>query len=380
MPYITIKQTPALQQITFEEIITGNVKLPMNDTIACESGTRTYFVRTLNPTFIRKFNIEAMIESLVSFCQKHSDLYEKPRRELYEKFYIPKKSGGLREINAPVPELMDALRNLKTILETKMYAMHHTSAFAYVTKRSTIDAIKKHQANKSHWFLKTDFSNFFGNTTPKFLLRMLSMIFPFSEIMKSERGEQALARALDLCFLNGGLPQGTPISPMLTNLMMIPIDHRLSNCLRKYKDNTYVYTRYADDIIISSRHDFKYNEIIEFINDTLKDFYAPFTIKEEKTRYGSRAGSNWNLGVMLNKDNQITVGSKNKQRFRAMINNYILDRLNGKDWDLHDVQVLRGLTNYYRMVEKEYIDAVIEANNKKHNVDVIAMMSKDMAV
>ena len=381
MPYITIKQTRELHQITFEEILAGNVKLPLDDVVNNnESNTRTYYTRNVSTEFCEKFDIGSMIDALVIFCNTHNHLYDKPRHELYERFYIPKKSGGLREINAPVPELMDALRSLKTLLETKMYASYHTSAFAYVAKRSTIDAVKKHQANKSHWFLKTDFSDFFGSTTHKFLLQMMSQIFPFSEIVKSERGAAALSKALDLCFLNGGLPQGTPISPMLTNLMMIPIDHRLNNCLRKYKDNTYVYTRYADDILISSRHDFKYNEIVEFINQTLKEFCAPFAIKDEKTRYGSRAGSNWNLGIMLNKDNQITVGSKNKQRFRAMINNYILDRLNGKRWDLHDVQVLRGLTNYYRMVERDYIDAVIKANNTKYSVDVIAMMSKDMAM
>jgi len=285
----------------------------------------------------------------------------------------------LREINAPTPPLMTALRDLKTLFETQMHALYHTSAFAYVPKRSTIDAVKRHQRNESHWFLKTDFSDFFGSTTIAFVLHMLSMIFPFSEIVKSTEGKYYLKKALDLCFLNGGLPQGTPISPMLTNLMMIPIDHRLSNCLREFKGNNYVYTRYADDSLISSRRHFDKEEIIDFINNTLLEFRAPFKIKEEKTRYGSRAGSNWNLGVMLNKDNEITIGHKNKQRFRAMISNYILDRRNGRMWELHDIQVLRGLTNYYRMVEEAYVEGVIQYNNEKYGTDVIRSMSEDLA-
>ena len=50
---------------------------------------------------------------------------------------------------------------------------------------------------------------------------------------------------------------------------------------------------------------------------------------------------------MLNKDNEITIGHKNKKRFRAMVCSYLLDRQNGTPWSLHDVQVLAGLMSYY---------------------------------
>lgn len=377
MPYITLMQSPSYHQITFEEIISGAVDIPTM-IAPNESNTRTFFAPHVNKKFLEKFDFVSMLSSLEKFCDRHAELYEKERKSLYDRFYLPKKSGGLREINAPQPELMNALRELKTIFETKFFALYHTSAFAYVPHRCTIDAVRRHQKNKSNWFLKTDFSNFFGSTTSDFLMHMLSMIFPFSEVMANEHGKAVVKRALDLCFLDGGLPQGTPISPMLTNLMMIPIDHRLANCLRDYKGHGYVYTRYADDILISSRHHFDHSDLVNFINLTLKEFGAPFTIKDQKTRYGSRAGSNWNLGVMLNKDNEITIGSKNKQRFRAMICNYALDRKNGKPWELHDVQVLNGIMNYYMMIEKDYIKAAIDALNSKFDVDIERTMREDL--
>lgn len=378
MPYITIMQSPAYHQISFEEIISGEVNMRSMIT-SNVTNTRTHFAQRLKPQFLERFDFAEMISALEDFCTQNSKLYDVPRETLYTTFHIPKKSGGLREINAPVPELMTALRNLKTLFETKMFALYHTSAFAYVSGRSTIDAIKRHQQNDSHWFLKTDFSNFFGSTTQEFLRYSLSLIFPFSEIVKCERGRTALDKALNICFLHGGLPQGTPISPMLTNLMMIPIDHKVSNALRDFNGQSFVYTRYADDSLISSRREFDYNCIIDFINHTLSDFRAPFKIKDEKTRYGSRAGSNWNLGLMLNKDNEITIGHKNKQRFRAMISNYILDRKNGVAWELRDVQVLRGLINYYRMVEESYVDEVIKFNNEKYKTDVMRAIHEDLA-
>lgn len=378
MPYITLMQSPAYHQLTFEEVLFGDNSAPtlINSNT---SNTRTKYVPFIPIDYVEKFDINGMILALKRFCEVHEDLYRADRHDLYDTFPIPKKTGGLRIINAPHPELMNALRELATLLKEKMFALYHTSAFAYVSNRSTIDAIKRHQQNGSKWFLKTDFSNFFGSTTLEFVMYMLSMIFPFCEIVKKEDGRKYLEKAMELCFLDGGLPQGTPISPMITNLMMIPIDHRLYNCLRTYEGVNYVYTRYADDILISSRRSFDHEHIVELITKTLTEFKAPFKIKDEKTRYGSSAGSNWNLGLMLNKDNEITIGHKNKRRLRAMICNYILDKVNKNGWPLHDVQVLRGHINYYKMVEEEYVNEVIAYNNKKFGVNVMQMINADLA-
>jgi single-stranded DNA-binding protein len=67
--------------------------------------------------------------------------------------------------------------------------------------------------------------------------------------------------------------------------------------------------------------------------------YAPFSINPEKTRYGSAAERNWNLGLMLNNDNQITIGHKRKKEFKAMLDNYIRNRKSGSGWERHDIQV-----------------------------------------
>ncbi len=320
-----------------------------------------------------------MIALLRSFNQTNEALFAKDRASLYKTFYIPKSSGGLRRIDAPEQELMNALRQLKSLMETNMFALYHTSAFAYVRGRCTVDSIKRHQRNESKWFLKLDFSNFFGSTTPIFVLDMLSQIFPFSEIVKKQDGMSELSKALSLCFLNDGLPQGTPISPFITNLMMIPLDHRFSNALRNFDKNKLVYTRYADDILISCQQDFDKDKVQSYIADTLKQFNAPFFIKPEKTRYGSSAGRNWNLGVMLNKDNQITIGHKKKKHFKAMLDGYIRTKRSGGGWELHDVQVLSGLISYYRMIEHGYIDYVLKTYSEKNKFDIEASIKADLS-
>jgi len=212
-----------------------------------------------------------------------------------------------------------------------------------------------------------------------FVFDMLSRLFPFSEIVKRQDGRDELTKALSLCFLNDGLPQGTPISPFITNVMMIPLDHKISNGLRNFDNRRFVYTRYADDQLISCKIDFDKNKVQKFVSDILSEFNAPFSIKPEKTRYGSSAGKNWNLGLMLNKNNEITVGHKRKKEFKAMLQNYMQARKSENKWSLHDIQVLGGLISYYRMVEKDYIDYLLRQYSEKHSEDIEKCITADLS-
>lgn len=340
-----------------------------------ENNTRTYTTDRATDRLHRVFGTDlvALKLALGAFNRDTEHLRAVPRHSLYREFYIPKSSGGLRKIDAPNDELMAALRRLKGILETDFHALYHTSAFAYVKHRSTVDAVKRHQMNESKWFAKFDLSNFFGSTTLDFCMSQLAMIYPFSELIRWGGGEE-LRKALELGFLDGGLPQGTPLSPALTNILMIPIDHALSNSLRDFGGKHFIYTRYADDFLISSRTDFRFRDVEQHIRDTLARFSAPYIIKPEKTRYGSSAGSNWNLGLMLNKNNEITIGSKKKRQFRAMLTSFVLDTRNGRPWDPSDIRVMDGLRSYYRMVEGKTIDDIVDAIGRKFGADIPQMI------
>lgn len=377
MYYITVKQSPIYHQLTLEELFFGEDKTSLLNYNT--SNTKTYEVFNISKKFRDRVDVDRLINILYKFANTTQALREKPRHDLYREFYIPKKSGGLRKIDAPNVELMNALRNLKSIFEEDFMALYHTSAFAYIKNRGTIDCMKRHQSNESKWFAKYDLHNFFGSTTPEFVINMFSRIFPFSEVLKDETGRKAFKESIDLAFLDGGLPQGTPISPIITNIMMIPIDFILTKTLRDYNNQHYIYTRYADDFQISSRYTFNFREIEKLIKDTLESFQAPFELNTSKTRYGSSAGSNWNLGVMLNKDNQLTVGYKKKKQFQAMLSSYILDKQHGKEWDKSDIQVMEGYRNYYKMVEGEVIDRIVNHIDEKFKVDVIALIKNDLS-
>ena len=373
MVYITVMQPPMYRQMTIEELLFGmNQPVVINKNV---SNTRTQVYDEVPERIQRMCHVNRLVAKLEEFNAATEDIRSKERSKMYHTFYVPKSSGhGYRRIDAPNEALMAALRNLKTIFEDDFHALYHTSAFAYVRHRCTIDSIKRHQANESRWFGKFDLSNFFGNTTMDFVLKQFSMIYPFSEVMKVPQGRSALEKALELAFLNGGLPQGTPISPTITNIMMIPIDFALNKGFREFNGQKFVYTRYADDFLVSSRYDFNVSDVQKFIVDTLTEFGAPFHLNASKTRYGSSSGKNYNLGVVLNKDNQISVGYKKKRQFKAQLSSFVLDTQSGNYWDQESVQVLDGLRNYYRMVEKDVIDGIVASINEKYSVDIVNMI------
>lgn len=373
MIYITTMQHRKPRQLTWEDVFSDKIKL--NDFANNKSNSTATITRKfeeIDKNIVSKVNVYGMIKWLKEFNEKHQNLFEADRESLYRHFKIPKSTGGFRPIDAPCDELQNALKELVNFIQDSCGVLYHTAAFAYIKGRSIVDCVKKHQRNESNWFLKTDFSGFFPSTTIDFVMHMFSMVFPLSEICKTTEGKAELKKALSLAFLNGGLPQGTTASPMITNIMMIPIDHTLFNELAH---RNIVYTRYADDIHISAENCFPYRDIIKLIEQTLDDFKAPFVIKKEKTHFGKKAGrsANWCLGLLLNKDNNITVSAKKKNYFKAALNSFVLDTKNKKYWDVGDVMHLRGQLSYYKMIEPEYFENVIRQYNKKWNVNVRQM-------
>jgi hypothetical protein len=377
MVYVTVPQSPHYHQITLEELLFGATQEPVITRV--KAGTRTYrYEDRVSPKIADRVNPAELIGALAKFNASTEELRAKDRRSLYHSFLIPKSSGGVRQIDAPKDELKAAQYVLKALLEDKFATLYHTAAYAYVRGRCTVDAVRRHQSNESKWFGKYDLHNFFGSTTKEFLLGQLAMIFPFSEIMIYPAGREELSKAVDLAFLDGVLPQGTPLSPLLTNLMMIPVDFELSRVLRRDRRNAFVYTRYADDFIISSKKDFDPAEVERTICSVLERFSAPFSINSKKTRYGSSAGSNWNLGVMLNKENQITIGWKRKRQFAAMLCSYASDAANGNHWPVEQIQSMYGHFSYYHMVEPDAMDDIVRHINEKLHMDVIAQIKRDL--
>ena len=147
MFYITVPQSPVYRQMTLDELLFSDDIKPIIIN-SNTSNTKTYEVEEISDRFSDNIEPWKLLSILKNFNEKYEALRNHtPRSDLYYSFHIPKRSGGLRKIDAPNDDLKTALRELKEIFETDFKALYHTSAFAYIKKRSTIHAVKRHQQN-----------------------------------------------------------------------------------------------------------------------------------------------------------------------------------------------------------------------------------------
>jgi RNA-directed DNA polymerase len=368
--YITSK-VPFTPKISFDDLFSTDLStLTLNFYEPKYIPTKTTYydptAEDLN-TLAQNYEIPDKINNLYYLHQEVISLLHEDMSPYYYSFLIPKASGGMRQIDAPNEDLKKAINKIKTFFEDKLHILPHNAAFAYVKQRSIKDALIKHQENESKWFLKLDIKDFFPSCSFEFITQQLEQIFPFNLIYACPEAKEHLNDLIKLCLLNNKLPQGTPISPLLTNIIMVPIDYHITKTLFNFDRKHFVYTRYADDMLISSKFNFNPQMIERKINDIFRQLNTPFVLKAEKTRYGSSAGRNWNLGLMLNKDNKITIGYRKKERFRATIYTFLQDLTNGSPWSILETQVLLGQISYFKQIEPDFIEKTINKYNQKFN-------------
>lgn len=287
--------------------------------------------------------------------QRKGDLHQ-----CYDVFQIPKATGGFRTIKAPHDDLKQLQSLAKIIIEKVLQVHPHNAAWAYREQRSIKGAIEVHQKNNSEYFLKLDIKNFFDNCNPEFVYRILSKIHPFC------KAPELLLPIIAIATLDNGLPQGTPLSPTLTNLIMVPFDHYLSMYAQRHG---MVYTRYADDLLISSANSFEFQKVVKYIEKLFDRFEYPFELKSEKTRYGTRHGRNWNLGLMLNKDNNITLGHDTKRKLKVL-----LHKIASGDAPQNDPSTI-GLFAYLKQIEPDYYAGLNNYTQRKYNRSIRALIN-----
>ncbi len=207
-------------------------------------------------------------------------LYINKPKNQYHQFSIAKKSGGKRVIHAPSEELKSLQKSLSKLLldcideinaakfpnsqsskpkrrknkeldyaaevlkikipttEIKQPSLSH----GFVRRRSIITNAMMHVGKKN--VLNLDLEDFFDS----FNFGRIRGFFIKNDNFKLDP-HIATVIAQIACF-NNKLPQGSPCSPVITNLITHSLDIRLASLAKKHGCT---YSRYADDITISTR-------------------------------------------------------------------------------------------------------------------------------
>lgn len=167
---------------------------------------------------------------------KESRFLEKYSAYRYTYTKIPKRRGGTRTLLIPERRLKFLQRKTLTLLE-KVHATR-LPVHGFVKNRGTITNANAHQTRP--FLLNLDLREFFASITRRRVIGMLLAI--------GIEGEVAEA-ICSICVTRNQLPQGAPTSPILSNMIAYRLDRDLMSFAR---DHRFRYTRYADDITLSS--------------------------------------------------------------------------------------------------------------------------------
>jgi RNA-directed DNA polymerase len=156
----------------------------------------------------------------------------------YREFEIPKRRGGVRNIAAPRRGLALAQDRLSEILLLHYAPKKHVKG--YVKGESFLTNARYHERQK--WILNLDIKDFY----PTIGFARVRGLFISPYFGFNERVATILAR---ITTYKNGLPQGASTSPIIANIIANNLDKKLLAIAAGLQLR---YTRYADDITISS--------------------------------------------------------------------------------------------------------------------------------
>ena len=247
----------------------------------------------------------------------------------YETFAIPKKSGGKRYISAPLPQLK-SLQNwiLRNILERMPI---HEAAHGFIEGRSIVTNAAVH--TNSQFVLSMDLKDFFPTLTfrrVKGIFRAMGYLEGIATIFAlicTESPRQPICLKDDqtgekkwvhVAVGPRCLPQGSPASPMLTNLASMRLDRRLTGFACKHGLR---YTRYADDLTFSAPMGTDHKK--EWLENVVTDIVQGegFQVHPEKTKMMGTGNRQEVTGLVVNDTIVPRVPKTVKEKLRAAIHN-----------------------------------------------------------
>ena len=273
----------------------------------------------------------------------------------YQRFRIPKKTGGERLISAPMPRLK---RAQYWILDNILARVPiHRAAHGFVPGRSILSNAAPHVGRDV--VVNFDLKDFFPTLTWK-RVRGKFRGLGYSEAVATVLALICTEPDVDEIDLDGQrlyakrgprrLPQGAPTSPALTNLICLRLDQRLQGLAAKLG---FTYTRYADDMTFSASGEpaKKTGALLKFVSEIVTA--EGFTVHPDKTRVMRSHRRQEVTGLTVNE--RIAVPRDTLRRFRALLHRIETTGPEGKSWGRGGNVLLSaaGFARFVQMVDAE---------------------------
>lgn len=246
----------------------------------------------------------------------------------YTDFEIKKRSGGLRKISAPIPELKRLQKNLSYLLEDCVNEINtnrkinSSLAHGFRARHSIMTNAATHR--KRRYVFNIDLIDFFGTIH-------FGRVWRFFEKNRNFELQSGLARTIaQIACHNKVLPQGSPCSPSISNLIGHILDVRMAKLAAKFGCQ---YSRYADDLTFSTNRKIFPLEIAKRVSET--NLWVPgkllsneikrcrFDINPAKTRMQYKDFRQDVTGIIVN--SKLGVRNEYAKSVRAMVHSLVTE-------------------------------------------------------
>jgi len=257
-------------------------------------------------------------------------LYKQPAATKYKTFQIPKRNGGQRTINAPIDALKLLQRRLSVLLQDCVdeinTAKQRKDRTAHGFKRKLSIRTNARQHRHRRWVFNLDLEDFFPSIN---FGRVRGFFLKNRDFELHEKVATVIAQ---IACHDNTLPQGSPCSPVISNLVTHLLDMRL---VKLASEAGCTYSRYADDLTFSTnKKEFPTDIAVRSGTEgPASHFWLPgealqkvidrsgFRINAKKTHQMYRASRQNVTGLVVNE--KINVRWEYRHSVRAMVHSLV---------------------------------------------------------
>jgi|WetSurSiteA1Bulk_404760.scaffolds.fasta_scaffold39988_1 RNA-directed DNA polymerase len=261
----------------------------------------------------------------------------------YITYRIKKRNGKTRRIDAPQEPLKSIQR---AIVDNLLYHFRaHPIAHGFVHGKSPRTNAQKHVGKK--FIVTLDIKDFFNSIKEDTVKRTMIWLASQQKVFSYVEADLELLSQL-MCYEHE-LPQGAPTSPIISNLVCLGLDKKLSDLA---KANNVTITRYADDIAISG----DLPDTLKLKTSVFSHVYAyGLRPNKKKTKIRKHYQRQQITGVIVN--TKTSIRKESWRNLRAQLHNLKRD---GKTITTLEFQQLRGQIEWIKSLNQTRGDQLLQ--------------------